>query len=62
MIIFVFLLRKNKERAHTIIVTRCDASYRPICCHNSYSYQILVPIEITDVDRDRRIIFHRISH
>ena len=53
MIIFVFLLRKNRELAHTIIVTGWDAPYRLTCCHNSCPYQILVLIEITDVDRER---------
>ena len=55
--IFVFLFRKNKKRAHTIIVTRCDASYGLTCCHTLYSYQILVLIEIKDVDGDRKTIF-----
>ena len=52
---FLFLWRKNEEPAHTIIVTGWDASCRPTSCHNSCSYLILVPIEITDVNGDREL-------
>ena len=44
---------KDKEPAHTIIVSEQDASYRLGCCHNSCSYQIIVPVEITDVNGQR---------
>ena len=49
----VLFNRKNEDPAHTIILTGWDASYRLTCCHNSCSYQIIVPVEIMDVNGER---------
>ena len=42
--------RVKEEPAHTIIVTGQEAFYRLACCDNPCSYQIIVPVEITDVN------------
>ena len=44
---------KKEEPTHTIIVTGRDASYQLTCCHNLCSYQIIVPVEITDMNGER---------
>ena len=42
--------RAKEEPVHTIIVTAQNAFYWLACCDNPCSYQIIVPVEITDAN------------